>query len=921
MKTQKKYSFRPAVLALAIASMGMVGVAQADGRIEGRLTASAKDVSLQGGQVRVEELNLETLSQRDGRFIFVGIQPGTYTLVVNYIGAKSIRRTLVVEDNKTTVADFAIAPANLDIENIIVIGQAAGINKALNRQRTADNIITAVSADAIGQFPDTNVSEALQRLPGLSIERDQGEGRYVRVRGLGPDFNAVTINGVNVPSPDNDRRAVALDVIPSDLLENLIVTKTLTPDMDANSLGGSIEVQSLSAFDREGLFYQFTAEGSYDDNTEETSPKLALTASNLFSVGDGIDNLGIAAGISSFKRDFGSDNVETGGEWEFEDGEGLLKEMAQRDYRITRERSGATLNIDFHPTENTSLYWRNLYSEYTDSEIRLANVVAFTAEDGLAEGETGFAEVERELKDREETQKILSTNLGGSTRLDSWIIDYRVAYSKSGEDEPRHVGAALFTGDFADVSYSGKRKISLSAPEDFYQAPNYELSEIELASSETNDTNQSANLDFTREIYLGNNPAQLKFGGKYNKREKDSDSEVWILGGLNAGEDFDITLEEFTDEPVDYQLGNFGPSINSAAVKNYIKDIDLNENEPDKEESNIGDFDITEETRAAYVMGRIDIDNWRVLTGVRYESIDFEAMGFQLENDVLSANRFDSSHDHWLPALHIRYSLGEQTRIRAAWTNSVVRPNFGQLSPGIYRDGDETEFGNPELKPLESSNIDIGIEHYTGVASLLSAFVFYKDIENFVYQTDLGGTGAYVDDKEAVTFVNGDTAEIYGIELSASKKFDQLPSPWNGLLIGANATFAESEADITNYDEDAEAMVSRTLPLPSQSDTSANFMVGYESESLSMRLSANYKSSYLLEVLEPLEEDYDVYVDAQTQLDFSLRYYVTDSLKLHFEALNLTDESYYTYVNNRGFNSQYETYGPTYKVGITFTHF
>ena len=919
MNAPKKYSFRPTLLAMAVASLGMVGIAHADGRIEGRLTASAKDVSLQGGQIRVEELNLQTLSQRDGRFVFAGIQPGTYTLVVNYIGAKSIRRTLVVEDNKTTVADFSIAPANADIENIIVIGQAAGINKALNRQRTADNIITAVSADAIGQFPDTNVSEALQRLPGLSIERDQGEGRYVRVRGLGPDFNAVTINGVNVPSPDSDRRAVALDVIPSDLLENLIVTKTLTPDMDANSLGGSIEVQSLSAFDREGLFYQVTAEGSYDDNTEETSPKLALTASNLFSVGDGTDNLGIAAGVSSFKRDFGSDNVETGGEWEFEEGEGLLKEVSQRDYRITRERSGATLNIDFHPTENTSLYWRNLYSEYTDSEIRLANVVAFTDEDGedaeLAEGDAGFASVERELKDREETQKIFSTNLGGSTRFDSWIIDYRVAYSESGEDEPRHVGAALFTGDFADVSYSGKRKIDLSAPADFYQASNYDLDEVEIASSETNDTNQSANLDFTREIYLGNNPAQLKFGGKYNKREKDSDSEVWIL------EDFDTTLDSFAGEPVDYQLGNFGPSINPGAVKNFITDFSVDDETRDVEESSVGDFDITEETRAAYVMGRIDINNWRLLTGVRYESIDFDAMGFRLADEELTGTQFNNSQDHWLPALHIRYSLGEQTRIRAAWTNSVVRPNFSQLSPGFFLDGDEAEFGNPELEPLESSNIDLGIEHYTGVASLISAFVFYKDIDNFAYQTDLAGIAAYADYDEAVTFVNGDTAEIYGIELSASKKFDELPSPWNGLLIGANATFAESEADIANYDEDADAMVSRTLPLPSQSDTSANFMVGYESETLSMRLSANYKSSYLLEVLEPLEELYDVYVDAQTQLDFSLRYYVTDSLKLHFEALNLTDESYYTYVNNKGFNSQYETYGPTYKVGITFTHF
>lgn len=919
MKAQKKHSFRPALLVVTIASLGLAGLAQADGRIEGRLTASAKDVALQGGQVRVEELNLQTSSQRDGRFVFTGIQPGTYTLVVNYVGAGSVRRTLVVEDNKTTVADFAITPTNTDIENIIVIGQAAGINKALNRQRTADNIITAVSADAIGQFPDTNVSEALQRLPGLSIERDQGEGRYVRVRGLGPDFNAVTINGVNVPSPDSDRRAVALDVIPSDLLENLIVTKTLTPDMDANSLGGSIEVQSLSAFDREGLFYQITAEGSYDDNTEETSPKLALTASNLFSVGNGTDNFGIAAGISSFKRDFGSDNVETGGEWEFEDGEGLLKEVEQRDYRITRERFGATLNIDFHPTENTELYWRNLYSEYTDSEIRLANTVLFTDEEGedaeLTEGEIGFAAVERELKDRKETQKIFSTNLGGSTRIDSWIIDYRVAYSKSGEDEPRHVGSALFTGEFADISYSGKRRINLLAPNDFYLASNYDLDEIELASSETNDTNKTINLDFTRELSLGDNPAQLKFGAKYNKREKDSDNEVWVL------DDFDIALDPFAGEPVDYQLGKFGPSISTSAVKNFIADFTVDDDVRDTEESTIGDFDITEKTGAAYVMGRVDIDNWRILTGVRYESIDFDATGYGLKDDELEIRQFNNSQDHWLPAVHLRYSIGEHTRIRAAWTNSVVRPNFSQLSPGSYIDGAEAEFGNPELKSLESSNFDLGIEHYTGVASLISAFVFYKDIDNFVYQTDLGNTAAYPEYDEAMTFVNGDTAEIYGIELSASKRFDQLPSPWNGLLIGANVTFAESEANITHYDEDAEAMVSRAVPLPSQSDTSANFMVGYESETFSMRISANYKSSYLLEVLEPLEENYDVYVDAQTQLDFSLRYYVTDAIKLHFEALNLTDESYYTYVNNKGFNSQYETYGPTYKLGITFTHF
>jgi TonB-dependent receptor len=244
---------------------------------------------------------------------------------------------------------------------------------------------------------------------------------------MGPDYNAVTINGVSVPAPDAGRRAVALDVIPSDLLESLVVTKSLTPDMDANSLGGSIDVQSLSAFDRDGLFYQLTAEGSYDKNSDKTSPKLSATFSDKFSVGDGEENFGVAFGASRFKREFGSDNVETGGEWELEDGEVLLGELQQRDYQIIRERSGLTLNLDYKPDSSTHLYWRNLYSEYTDAEVRLANVVKFN--DPAAVGVATSASVAREIKDRTETQKIISTSLGGQTHFDKWTIDYKVNYN------------------------------------------------------------------------------------------------------------------------------------------------------------------------------------------------------------------------------------------------------------------------------------------------------------------------------------------------------------------------------------------------------------------------------------------------------------------------------------------------------------
>jgi TonB-dependent receptor len=155
--------------------------------------------------------------------------------------------------------------------------------------------------------------------------------------------------------------------------------------------------------------------------------------------------------------------------------------------------------------------------------------------------------------------------------------------------------------------------------------------------------------------------------------------------------------------------------------------------------------------------------------------------------------------------------------------------------------------------------------------------------------------------------------------LAASQQFTTLPAPWNGLLIGGNATFVDSSADIGGYEDDV--FIARDNSMPSQSDVSANFMVGYESPRISMRLSANYKSNYLLEVLEPMEANYDVYVDDQMQLDFSMRYYITDSIKLHIEALNLTDEVYYTYVNNSKYNAQYESYGATYKLGIMFMQF
>ena len=806
-------------------------------------------------------------------------------------------------------------------EHVEVVGQAASIDQALKEQRSADSIKSVVHADGMAQLPDENVAEAVQRLPGISVERDQGEGRFVSVRGLGPDLNSVTINGTLVPSPESERRAVALDVLPSELVQSLSVIKTLTPDMDANSLGGTVDVKSLSAFDHKGLFYTGSSEASYDKNTGQTSPKFSGAASDRFSLGDGIDNFGVAAALSWQKRDFGSDNVETGGAWDFEQG-AKLQELEQRDYDIRRERAGGGLNFDYQPDDLSSYYLRTLYSRYKDSETRNSTAIEFA--DALGEGERGDAEAKRKLKQREETQEIQSYVFGGERMFGLWTLSGQAGYSRSSEDSPGHIANAAFDGndDFADAGFNNQHKPRPIMGQAFYDPSNFSLAKVDWEQQKTTDTEKNLRLDLARDYDLSGYASQVKFGGKVSRRNKDNDLDAWVYKDFDelGFSDEQLNLTQFKKGNVDYSLGRFGPGISAGAIKDLIGGLDKADFY-DETESRVNDFKISEDLNAAYLMNTLDIDDWRFIAGMRYEGTEFEAKGTGATDGEYQTTQTKRSYHHWLPGLHARYQWDKNTQVRAAWTKSVVRPTFGQLAPGFVIDDDEASFGNPNLKPLESSNLDLGIEHYMGHAGTVSAFVFYKDIQNFVYNTDLAGAGAWADFSEAHSFANGDSAKLYGLELAYSQKFDWLPAPWNGLLLGANATFSRSDAQIEGFDAASGRTLKRDIDLPSQSDTVGNLMLGWEDDTLSLRLSANYKSAYLYELASINDKAHDLSVDSQTFVDFSARYALSKNLQVSFEAQNLTDESYFVYTGHRAYNGQYEEYGPTYKLGLTFTHF
>jgi len=283
-----------------------------------------------------------------------------------------------------------------------------------------------------------------------------------------------------------------------------------------------------------------------------------------------------------------------------------------------------------------------------------------------------------------------------------------------------------------------------------------------------------------------------------------------------------------------------------------------------------------------------------------------------------AALRADESYTDVLPSIHLRYAVTDNTVARASYSQTLARPGFEAATPRAEieiaeDDGQierEAEVGNPDLEPLRAQNVDLSIEHYPGGVAVLGAGVFYKRLEDFFVLSDLAGTGAFADFDEAIATVNGDDADLFGIELNAVRQFRGLPSPFDGFLVSANYTWTDSEARLPFRDGD--------VPLPRQSDNLFNLALGYEKYGLSLRLAASYRDAYFDEVDELDDPAFDRYVDEHLQLDFTGKYRITEQLQLRLNVINITDEPFYAYFQQPRFNSQYEEYGLTAEVGLSY---
>lgn len=928
LRSKKRLPFnrQPLTAGLLLAlALPVAGYIQAAGIVEGEVKKSGNGTPLAGAFVKVAGSDQQAVTDATGRFVLRNLPAGTVTLEVNYIGLPPQTQQLNVTNNQNTAVVIEID----DVERLAVVGQRQAQNKALNLYRASDAITNFIASDDMGQFVDQNVAESLQRLPGTSISRDQGEGRFVSIRGISAGLSAVTVNGMRIGTPEASSRAVPLDVIPTGSIEGISVTKAPTPDMPGDAIGGAVDVKSASAFEKDGRQLRYRAEASYNDLSGETSPKISFNASDTFSIGSDSKNVGVAFGINYLDRKLESDNVEAEyGMVDYGDDEAFgLIELQQRKYFVNRERIGANLNLEFRPNSSNKYFANTVFSKFSDAETRQRSIFVF--EDGDMDTFDGqnatIAEMEpdalrRRVRYRTKEQDTLAISLGAEHIRDSYTLDYYAGVSTTRErvlDE--NEGRFEYIGDELDATYTIGRGVpqfsilnGATADVSHLDNANYELDRTVLEPKVIDDDEYNLGANIELPYAFGNNNLTLKAGADLRWKKKDTNTDIIELRRTP-----DAMLDQFTTGAPSYGLGNLGQGISSSAYINFFNQnrADFTERPQDVAENaqlSLGeDFVADEDVQAGYLMATYDAERWRLIAGARVERTKYSASGNQLTFDedgelTISGRSVNSDYTNFLPGLHFSYELADDLTLRAAWTNTIARPSFNDISPraSVNLEDREVELGNPDLDPYEAVNYDLLLDWYYNDGSLLSAGVFYKDISNFVVELTSNDVAEYAG-FDVTRPVNAQSASVKGFEFAWQHSFTQ--ASLAGVLVGANLTMLDTELDVSERPGER-------FSLPESADRAGNFYLGYENGKLSTRLSVSYRDKFLSEVGD--DPNYDIYVAPHTQVDATASYKISKRVELVAELINITDEPLELYQGSSAYTYQFEEYGMTFALGL-----
>jgi len=918
------------------------------GSISGTVLDSAGAV-LQGAEIELQENGILLASSITGAFKITNLQPGTYTLKVSYVGFAPFSSEVTVKAGSVSRIDPVLKVASKNEEITVSAERPHGEAEAINRVRTSENILQVLPAEVITSLPNTNIADALGRLPSVTLERDEGEGKYVQIRGTEPRLSNVTIDGINVASPEPGARQIKLDVMPADLVESVEINKTLSANQDGDAIGGSVNLVTKSAGERPTLILEgiggynpiiggrgsYTTDGTLGRRFGATKKLGVLFGGTYDWNGRGIDDIEPAPTVIQCSSNdcanppANAPSVAT------------YNTVDLREYRYYRERWGFSGGMDYKVSEGSILYLHTLYSHFKnfgDRWVYTPTVNSFTTSpfQGGPDGNMSFnAQIRRPV------EVIGSLGVGGHHVFEkSWVAwDLSVARSAQ-EDQgysqadfaPNDPNSQLNNVQFGvDLSNPSRPKFPVQNGVNIYEATQYQLQDRDNNKSYSPQLNLQGGAAYGLNYTLAGHHAVFEFGGRIRNAHKfeDASYQFFDFTGTTAPTiaTFQSSFQNNNYYDNSYQIG---PLADYSKITSFFNanpaSFTLNVNRS-KARTDPNNFDIIERVSAGYLMNTVDVGRFHLQTGLRIEGTQEDLLGYHVTFDnkgnYVSTTPLtrNSSYVDPLPSAQMRFALNNESGIRFSYGRGIARPEFGSLPP-FFTENDRrnsVSVGNPDLKPTHANNFDVLYEHYLKPLGILQAGFFYKDISDPIYSvTTPITTGAFSGFKQTQP-VNGSSAWLTGFEIAYQQHLGFLPGAWSGLGIATNYSYTTSVAHDVPGRTDNPALLR-------QAPHTFNISPTYDRGRLSLRVGISYNDANIFSYqftdgadLGKKGPNGDQYLYAHTQVDAQGSFRFARGFSFIVSGLNLTNEVFGFYQGSTVFPIQREYYHATISGGLRWT--
>ncbi len=949
---------RIVVALFAVCACGALCAQSPKASIDGTVSDSSKAV-IRGARVVVTPGGAVATTDGAGQFSVSGLAPGAYTITITCTGFRPLTQSVTVAAGQA-LALSAVLQVGSANEEVVVTGQAGPlqtVSQAVNEEITSANIVNVMPYSQIISLPNGNVADAIGRLPDVTLQRNEGQGEYVQVRGLDPRLTNVTVDGVTVPAPEVVVEQVDLTTIPDNMVSSIVVNKTLSATQDAGGIGGSVNLVTKSA----GAQPYFSAESTMGYtpimNTRYVG-KASATAGMRFGADE---RWGLIGGFEEDYNGAGIDNIQpspdvnpNGSTTPYYDND------TERMYRFKEYRWGYTSTLDFRKSQATNFALRFLLSDFDDWLDKWYYEIGPKAK---------FYE-----SNQDRTPEIGSLILDGSHELKNSWIQWSSAVSRSrflnaGGDPVAEWSpvSSLKSYDKSHCSYIGTPTSiyrpewspgcelpNANAADDNFNPNNYVLNSFRTTSGSAVELDLQEMAGMGMNYHLGSRSATLQFGGEFRNEhafEYAYTPEYDLASGVN------VTMVPFLTgfDNKHYYDGTYymGPVTDWSRLNNYVLSnpgqFTVDEGAT-QEASQSADFDLVQHLSAGYVMNTINWPRFSLQTGFRVEAVEVRALGYYVQTDAngnwlgTTPETTKQSYVVPLPSVQARWELTPMTAIRANYSRGLAPPNPYDLVPYILDNGEGSiprySIGNPSEQPTRANNYDLLLEQELKPFGVIQTGYFYKQLYDPIVQVytscevtgslcDIPGQTINTDDGEpnlAQEDINANNASVWGLDFAWRQNMTYLPGALRGMQMMANYSYADSH---TNGIPGS----TYSPPLIGTARNAFNFEPGYElgryAVHLGMTFNGDYDDAYqwFNNQTDPSNDTAgpangplgDSYAYSHLQIDAQMGARVWRGLHVIVDGLNLTNEVFGYYNGQPQYVNQREYYKPTYSASLRWT--